>query len=423
MRLNFEETHKKWGLTAFLVILSSMLAFVVIFRFKSLADVFDVILTILTPFIYGLVFAYLLCPIYNFVTRNLLSLFERKMRNAKRALTLSKGIATVASVTFFLVVIVGIGWMVLPGLVDSAVHIADILPSSVNNLMDWLGGKITSFPLAKDTLEALVNQITDQIVDYVQTKMVPSYMELATKISTSVYGVLVVLKNIFVGIIICVYFLNSKELFAAQTKKLIYATVRRERARSILDAATYTNKTFGGFINGKLMDSLIIGILCFIVMTLFGWEYPLLISCIIGVTNVIPFFGPFIGAIPSALLILMVDPVQCLYFLCFILILQQFDGSILGPKILGDSTGLSSFWVMFAILVGGGLFGFVGMIIGIPVFAVIYAYFSRGVNRQLGKRGFSTDIKDYMIDNYRVKKEKRVKKKGSKEDDNKSITD
>lgn len=146
-------------------------------------------------------------------------------------------------------------------------------------------------------------------------------------------------------------------------------------------------------------------------MSLLGWEYPLLISCIVGLTNIIPFFGPFIGAVPSALLILMVNPMQCIYFLIFILILQQVDGNIIGPKILGDSTGLSSFWVMFAILVGGGLFGFVGMVIGIPVFAVFYTYFSRAVNRRLDKRGFSTDIRDYTIDKYRVKEKKKKSKK------------
>ena len=156
-------------------------------------------------------------------------------------------------------------------------------------------------------------------------------------------------------------------------------------------------------------------------MTIFGWEYTLLISCIVGITNIIPFFGPFIGAIPSALLLLMVDPEQCMWFLVFILALQQFDGNILGPKILGDSTGLASFWVLFAVLVGGGLFGFIGMVIGIPVFAIIYAYATRGINRRLEKRGFSTDISDYMIDSYRVKKKKKkrwnwnMKRKGGRE--------
>ena len=240
-------------------------------------------------------------------------------------------------------------------------------------------------------------------MEYLEMTLIPNYMEVATSISTGVFSILKILKDFFIGVIVCAYFLNIKDKFAAQAKKLILATFSEEKSEEILQGAQYTNKTFGGFISGKLIDSAIIGVLCFICMSLFGWEYPLLISCIVGITNIIPFFGPFIGAIPSALLILMVNPAQCLYFLIFILALQQLDGNVIRPKILGDTTGIASLWVLFSILVGGGLMGFVGMIIGIPIFAVFYTYFSRSINRRLGKRGFSTDTNDYMIDQYRIK--------------------
>ena len=197
----------------------------------------------------------------------------------------------------------------------------------------------------------------------------------------------------------------------AQAKKIIVAHFKESTAEEILQGAEYTNKTFGGFISGKIIDSAIIGILCFIIMSIFGWEYSLLISCIIGITNIIPFFGPFIGAIPSALLLLMVNPMHSLYFIILVIILQQFDGNILGPKILGDSTGLDSFWVLFAVLVGGGLFGFLGMVLSIPVFAVIYAYCGRALNRRLTKRGFSTDTLDYKVDKYRTRKPRTKRKK------------
>ena len=288
-------------------------------------------------------------------------------------------------------------------------HIISILPASMEHFIDWINKKTVHYPQMQETLEVWINRFTEKIVNYVEDKMLPSYMEVATSISTGVFGVITVLKNFLIGIIICAYFLNSKELFAAQSKKLILAVCSERHADEILKGAAFTNKTFGGFINGKIIDSIIIGMICFVSMTLLGWEYPLLISCIVGITNIIPFFGPFIGAIPSALLILMVNPKQCIYFLIFILILQQVDGNIIGPKILGDSTGLSSFWVMFAILVGGGMFGFVGMVIGIPIFAVCYTYFGKIINKRLDKKGFSTDIKDYTIDKYRVK-ERRKKK-------------
>lgn len=412
MKLRFEETHIKWGVTIFLVVTACIIVFFAIYRFDVLSEIIGVVTGILTPFIYGLVFAYLLCPIYNLVTRELYRLLSRRTRNQKRTLTLSKGLATFISLLVLAIVISGICWMIIPGLVDSVMHIVSILPDSMEQFSQWIDTKTMRYPEMQATLENWIERFTNNIIKYVEETMLPGYMEVATSISTGVFSVITVLKNFFIGIIICAYFLNSKDLFAAQLKKLILATCSEARAKGILEGAIFTNKTFGGFINGKIIDSIIIGIICFVVMSLFNWEYPLLISCIIGLTNVIPFFGPFIGAVPSALLLLMVSPTQCVYFLIFILVLQQVDGNIIGPKILGDSTGLSSFWVMFAILVGGGLFGFVGMVVGIPIFAVFYAYFSSAVNRRLDKRGFSTNIKDYTIDKYRVNQMSTRKREG-----------
>ena len=380
-----------------------------------------VITGILAPFIYGLVMAYLLCPIYNFTVRSVYDLMNRGKRKFSKALPIAKGVGTVVALAVLFIVVTGILWMIIPGLVDSIVKIIDILPSSMNQLMHWADLKLQNFPIAQTRIDSWINHFTENAIQFVTEKVLPEYTTIATSVSAGLLGVFTALKNIFVAIIICAYFLNSKDLFAAQSKKVIVAFFSEHTAKEILDGASFTNKTFGGFINGKIIDSLIIGLLCFVCMTIFGWEYTLLISCIVGITNIIPFFGPFIGAIPSALLLLMVDPHQCLWFLVFILALQQFDGNILGPKILGDSTGLASFWVLFAVLVGGGLFGFIGMVIGIPVFAVIYAYATRGINRRLEKRGFSTNISDYMIDSYRVKKKKKKRwiwnrtQKGGKE--------
>ncbi|MDO4546187.1 MAG: AI-2E family transporter, partial [Bacillota bacterium] len=346
---------------------------------------------------------YLLCPIYNFTVRGVYGLFNKGRRKFSRDLTVAKAVGTVVSLLFMFVVVIGILWMIIPGLVDSIANIIDILPASMDSLKLWLDSKLAGFPEARMTFDRWINNFTENAVNFVTETVLPEYTSIATSVSEGLIGILNIIKNLFVAIIICAYFLNSKDTFAAQMKKIIIATFKEERAQEILAGATFTNKTFGGFINGKLIDSLIIGLICFVVMTIFGWEYSLLISCIIGITNIIPFFGPFIGAIPSALLLLMVDTGQCISFLIFILILQQFDGNILGPKILGDSTGLASFWVLFAVLVGGGLFGFIGMVVGIPIFAVIYAYVSRGINRKLERRGFSTDLSDYKIDSYRVK--------------------
>ena len=418
MKVSFDEKHIKWGFTAFLVILCSIIVFFAIYRMSDVSHIVSKVVSILTPFIYGLVMAYLLCPVYNFTVRNIYAFLKRPKREIPKAAAVSKAVGTIAALVLLLVIIGGILWMIIPGLIDSIIKIIKLLPSSMESLKDWLDLRMTRMPGLKDILDGWINNFTDNAISFVTDKILPEYGAIASSISSGVIGVINVVKNFFIGIIICAYFLNSKETFAAQMKKIIMSVFRKETADEILEGAHFTNRTFGGFINGKIIDSLIIGILCFIFMSIFGWEYTLLISCIIGITNIIPFFGPFIGAIPSALLLLMVDSRQCIYFVIFILLLQQFDGNILGPKILGDSTGLASFWVLFSVLVGGGMFGFIGMVIGIPVFAIIYAYVTRAVNSKLRKRGLSTDLREYRVETCFMKsdrpKRSRKKRKGGK---------
>lgn len=245
----------------------------------------------------------------------------------------------------------------------------------------------------------LYEQFSTQVVDWVQNSALPQLVALMTGVVTTVS----VLFDLLIGIIIALYILNSKDTFCAQAKKTLYSLFSIQRANRIIKRVAYIHRVFGGFITGKLIDSLIIGLLCFAGLRIlmgFGLmtmdqSYALLISVIIGVTNIIPFFGPFIGAVPSTILIMVISPVQAVYFVLFILALQQFDGNILGPKILGNSTGLSSFWVMFAILVFGGVFGFVGMAVGVPLFAVLYTMATEAVNNLLRKRGLSVDTNAY----------------------------
>ena len=237
--------------------------------------------------------------------------------------------------------------------------------------------------------------INDTIQDFISTAM-PSITKLLGNVTVGVIGVVNALKDSILGIIISVYVLYAKEQFIAQAKKIIVALTPDNFSKPFISLVRETHGVFGGFISGKIIDSLIIGVLCFIGTSILGMPYAVLVSVIVGVFNVIPFFGPFIGAIPSALLILMVDPLKCLWFVIFIIVLQQFDGNILGPYILGGTTGLSAFWVIFAILTFGGLFGFIGMFVGVPVFAVIYTLISRGINKKLEKKGRSTATADYL---------------------------
>lgn len=411
MRIKLEKKHYQWGLVALAVLVCAMLVFFAVHRFDKVAHFFQVCFGVLAPFIYGLVMAYLLCPIYNVTVRKVYAAINKGKYKLKHDLTIAKATGTVVSAAVIVVVVTGVMWMIIPGLWDSLLKVIEILPEGMAKFSAWVEVKFANLPVAKDTIADWTKQFTDSAVAFATDKLIPQTGSVAMTISGTLIGALGAIFDFFIGIVVCMYFLNIKDTLAAQIKKFIIAHFKEATAEEILEGADYTNRTFGGFISGKIIDSAIIGIICFICMSLFGWEYTLLISCIIGITNIIPFFGPFIGAIPSSLLLLMVNPMHCLYFIIFVFLLQQFDGNILGPKILGESTGIASFWVLFSVIVGGGFFGFIGMVLGIPVFAVAYAYCSRAINRKLYKKGFSTATEDYIVDKYRVKRPRQKKKK------------
>lgn len=416
MKPNFRNsTYWKVGITAFLVIALSIIFFFMIDRHTGLSKGLGTFMGILEPFIWGLVMAYLLCPLYNFCVRHFRSIPWPKGKNgADYSLTIAKGLATLVSLVVLVGIVVGIIMLIIPQMIQSIVSIVKVLPSSITQFTDWLQTKLGANSDKLRWLYTWLDDTTGGLTNWIQDKLLPGYEAIASGVSEVGMGIVSVVKNFFIGLVVCAFFINRKEIFAAQCKKLVLAVMKEEHADNFMRGAAFVNKTFGGFINGKLLDSLIIGIICFVCMMIFRWPYPVLISVIVGVTNIIPFFGPFIGAIPSALLLLLQSPMTALYFLIFILILQQIDGNIIGPKILGGTTGLASFWVLFAILVGGGLFGVLGMILGVPVFAVIYAYLCYAVNRSLKKKGYSTDLREYK-DLYKYGKDMELVNEHSKE--------
>ncbi len=411
MRIKLEKQHYQWGLTAFLVILCSVLVFFILYKFSILSGLAETILNVISPFIYGIVMAYLVCPIYNFTVGGIYRLLNRGPNKLKLDMTISKICGSVVSLAVIVIVVAGVLWMVIPGLFDSITMVVEMLPAGFKSLNEWVNHAFANLPIAQEAFDKWSDNITSYALNFATNTILPKSGDVATAVSGAMINAFGVFFNFLLGVIICIYFLNMKDILAAQAKKLILALFRESTAEEILLGADYTNKTFGGFISGKILDSLIVGVICFIVMTVFGWEYSLLISCIIFVTNIIPFFGPFIGAIPSALLLMMVNPMHGVYFIIFAIIMQQIDGNILGPLIVGDSTGLASFWVLFSVIVGGGLFGFAGMVLGTPVFAVIYAYCSRALNKRLGKKGFSTSTLDYKVDKYRTKKPREKRRR------------
>lgn len=400
MKINYNSPYLKWGLTAFIVLCSTIVFFFTIFRLTGVIEEIHMVTRILMPFIYGLVIAYLLCPVYNFFTRHLYKRITGFLGKT-RALTCSRVLSTTITMIIAFIVVGGLVSMVLPQMLDSLISLVRTAPESFTKLLDWAEIKLSSNRDINAALKMLMGDYTEKLNVWLQNDVLPWLLTFAAQVSTGLIDIMRFFKDFLIGIIICIYFLNSKELFKAQSKKLTFAVLKKGNARMLIKEARFINKTFSGFISGKILDSAIIGVICFVVMTIMHMPYIMLVSVIVGVTNIIPFFGPFIGAIPSTIIILTADPVQGLYFLIFVLILQQVDGNIIGPKILGDSTGLPSFWVMFAILVGGGLFGFVGMIVGIPIFAIIYAYFSRMVDYKLKKKNLPVntdlykDLSDY----------------------------
>ena len=385
------------GLTSFLVIAAGIILFFIIYRFDEVKGIFNLLGEILTPVTYGLVMAYLLNPIYNFFKRHIEKLFSRKARTpSARVLKASKALSITITLILALVVVMGLLSLVVPQVIDSIFGIVESLPGNLARLSATLDEMLKSYPQLDETAMNLYNNLTAMLDQWIQNDLMPQLNSLVRTLSSGIFGAVNLLKNLLIGIIICVHVLSSKLTFCGQVKKMIYAVLPTKKANLLLDNVRYTHRVFGGFINGKLLDSLIIGLICFAFMAGFNLPYAMLVSIIIGVTNIIPFFGPFIGAIPSILLILLVDARSALVFAIFVLVLQQFDGNILGPKILGDSTGLSSFWVIVAILLFGGLFGFVGMIIGVPTFAVAYSLIGMALDRSLRKHSLPVELDAYI---------------------------
>lgn len=384
-----------WGITAFLVILASLVAYYVMYHFDSFKNGIAQIIVILMPVIDGIVVAYLLTPLLNTLERKIVKpLFSYfKLKKNKKVIRMISIILTFALVTL---AIYGFFAMAIPQIINSIKTIVLQFPTYVDTLIYWISQLLDDNPDIEYFVTDAINQYSVNLEEFFNLKILPQLNNLIMAVSMSIFSFVKVFWNLIIGFIISIYILASKETFSAQTKKIVYAFLSEESANRLISNARFSNKTFGGFFVGKILDSIIIGIICFIITSIMGTPFNVLISVIVGVTNIIPFFGPFLGAIPSILLILFIDPLQALYFLIFIMILQQVDGNIIGPKILGSSTGLSSFWVIFAITLFGGLLGVFGMIIGVPIFAVIYAFIKSLVESKLALKELPVETPKYL---------------------------
>jgi len=402
------------GVTAFVVIAASLLLAFALLRFERISRFCATLSSILRPITFGLVLAFLLLPVHRNIYGFLLKIKGGILCATKRRKSLTGLFAILLSLLVLFVAIYLLLAMLIPQVYISVVGLIRAMPDYIRSAQVWLTEFLKNNPDVQAVLLPIYDSLAVSLQEWLQTELMPnlesvnstlnwlqtnfwpSFSSVASGVSSLVLAVLYFLKDALIAVIVSVYLLVRKDTFAAQSKKIVYSIFRTRHADMIVDETRNAYRILSGFIIGKLIDSLIIGVICFMGCSVFRFPYPALIATVVGVTNIIPFFGPFIGAIPCFLLILLVDPIKSLYFLLFVFVLQQFDGNILGPKILGDSTGLDAFWVLFSILLFGGLFGFTGMVLGVPVFAMIYSIANRLVRNGLTRRGLPVETGEYV---------------------------
>ena len=388
MKVNWNSKYNTISVYALIVICCRIIFYFVASQIGSFSEKISILIGILYPFIIGFAIAYLLNFILKFYEHTILDNVQgssKLKKGHKRSISLILTYLTAAGIFYLFV------HFIVPQLIDSIMGLVNDVPMYVDNvtkLFDDVMKETNLSPEYTALIQEQMNKYINIIMDFAK-EVIPVVGNTLKMIASSIW-------NIVLGIIISVYLLIDKEYFFAINRKITCALFSDKMASRIFELTHRTNEIFGKFLSGKIIDSAIIGVLSFVVFSIFKIPYTLLISVIIGVTNIIPFFGPFIGAIPSFIIILFVSPTKALIFLILIFIIQQIDGNIIGPKILGDSIGISAFWILFAILVAGEFMGLVGMIIGVPVFAIIYSVIKEDVEYKLKNKDLPTETKDYM---------------------------
>ncbi|MBQ6456945.1 MAG: AI-2E family transporter [Mogibacterium sp.] len=381
---------------------------------------FEKLNSTLAPVYIGVIFAFILCPVYNacvkacywkmlegagkkgfsfgaLVLHDENKGFEVDKEEKRRILTAARAVGTLVCVVLVVGIVGLFVYFVVPQVVASGVNLVNTMPQRLDALSEWCSVHLSHFPLVATWVDNIANAGNTEILNWVQEHILSgNAVSIATMISNGVMTAVKYVANAFIGLLIMVYLLNYKERLFAITRKLVNASCSTKRKARLYEFASIVNETFIGFIVGRIIDSFIIGVLCFIVLKICAIPFALMISVIVGVTNIIPFFGPFIGAIPSVFILLLEDPIEAVYFVIIIVVIQQLDGNVIGPKIVGNAIGISSFWVLISVLIGGGLFGFYGMALGVPVFAVIYRYADKLTMASLRRKDKNTDTAYYF---------------------------
>ena len=400
--MNFKEYRETEGrkylpmlIAAFGLFVVCILFFFAIFRFSAVRTGFITIVNILMPFFYGAVFAYLLRPMCKYFDRNFKKRLRPHMKNQQRADMLSNVLSVALSILLVIAAVFALATLTMQSVINSIVDLIHTLPMEVEDLTVWLEGIFAGNDIALNYIHTVAASVTAGLESFLGDQLIPNLQGLIGGVSAGAMSVITQFVNLFIGLIVAIYLLMSRSKWRAQLKMVVSSIFKGRGYTAVVDELRFIDRTFTDYISGRILDSVIVGIIVYVACLIMGIQDAALIAVVNGLTNMIPYFGPYIGAIPSAVLIFMDDPIKCIWFVIFVLILQQIDGNIICPKILSDKVGLSSFWVLFSTLLFGGLFGFVGLLVGVPVFVIIYDLIKKLIYRVLRKRGKEDLIEEY----------------------------
>lgn len=395
MKRKIQNEYIYWGITALSVIALGILFYFTILRFDNIIKIIGKILYIFRPLLYGIIIAFILTQSFNFFNRKFIKLLSKRSKDTIKVKKESKIISISISILILLLILFWIFYLLIPKLLISVVGIVEMLPDSIVKVESWLENILKGNPAIENIILTMINDSSKSILSYLSEGILPKMENIVTTVTVGLNGMYEFLRDFTIGIVFSVYLLINKNKYVSEMKKFIYTFLGIKKGNSLLQGARYSYKIFNGFIKGKLLTSVALGIVCYIAMILFKMPYAALISLIVAITNIIPFFGPIIGWFPGVILLLLINPIQALYFTIIIIVLQQIEGNILSPKIVGDSIGLSGFWVLFSIMIFGGIFGLVGMIIGVPIFAIFYHFASYQLKKYLAKKDLPSETADY----------------------------
>lgn len=374
----------------------SIFLFFIVDRIEAVTGFFSSLASSLMPFIIGGGLAYALRPLANKLDKGYFKILkcikdEKKRESVSESLSIFS--CVMGAVVFFFIMLISI----IPSVFNSLIKLAQTLPGNVQKFIEDMQEKLSHNELVVKYSKDVIDKTYEFINDFMNDKMLGYAQSIASSVTSGVISTVMWVLNIFIGFIICTYFLSSRKKFAKQGKMVIYSIFKPKKADAVMEEIRYADKVFSGFIYGKIIDAIAIAVLIFIGMKIFTFANPgkemmseVLIAVLVGIFNLIPFFGWYIAWFFGALLCLIINPAQCIFFVIFNFVIQQIDGNIIGPKIIGSSTGISSFWVLFAILFFGNLWGFIGMLLGVPIFAVIYHLIKKIIFKRLEINGMDS---------------------------------